>query len=108
MPCGMVALEGVAESLVALSLPDGRDRFLEDVAEHTLFPIFSSTPMSEGGEAAGENITTRSDIGQRIRTSASRPRACAEIADQALHGSRGPRGAKGDPTLLAHALTLLH
>src|SRR5437870_1968967 len=65
MPCRMVALEGVAESLIALSLPDGRDRFLEDVAEDTFFPVFSSASMSEGGEAAGENITTRSDIGQR-------------------------------------------
>ena len=104
----MIALEGVTECLIALTLPDGCDWFLKDVAENSLFPIFFSTSMPKGSEATGENVTTRSDIGQCIGPPASRPGPLTKVADEALQGSGRAGGIESNPALLANLLALLY
>src|SRR5690348_832901 len=92
----MVALEGAAEGFVALAVPDGRDRFLEDVAQDALFFVFAGAAMAERGKTAGEDVAARCDVGQRVGAAASRPGPLAKVADQALHRGRRSCGGEGD------------
>src|SRR5437773_12483466 len=56
MSRGMFTLKGPAKCLIALSLPDGLDRFLENVAQHSLFLVFPRASMAEWRETAREHI----------------------------------------------------
>ena len=66
---GMGALKGLSKGLIALTAPDGLDRFLKDVSEHAFFAILFCASVSKGGKATGEDIAARSDIGQGVGSS---------------------------------------
>jgi hypothetical protein len=48
----MVALESLAECLVAFAVPDGLDWFLENVAQYALFFVLLSTSMAKRSKTA--------------------------------------------------------
>lgn len=80
----MVALEGTAKGLVALTTPDGLDGFLEDVAQYTLLLVLSGALMAKGGKTARQHVAARSDVSERVGTPTTRPGALAKISNQAL------------------------
>src|SRR5437879_3780742 len=63
---GMIALESLAKCLISLTVPDGLNWFLEDVAQYTLLFVLLSTPMPKRSETARKDITTRGNVGQRV------------------------------------------
>src|SRR5438105_4424409 len=104
----MVALEGTAEGLIALAMPDGRNWLLKHIPQHALRLILPGAFMPEGGKTAGEDIAAGGNIGQRIGTTATRPRALTEVPQEAFQRCRGAGSVESNATLFARLLATAH
>src|SRR5437868_4850828 len=102
VPGRMIALECLAKCLIAFTMPDGLDWFLEDVAQHALLFIFFGTSMSKRSETARKYVTTRSNIGQSVGTAAPGPGAIPKIAYEALNRRGGACRVESDTAFLTH------
>ena len=102
VPGRMIALECLAKCLIAFTMPDGLDWFLEDVAQHALLFIFFGTSMSKRSETARKYVTTRSNVGQRVGTAAPGPGAIPKIAHEAFDGCGGACRVESDAPFLTH------
>src|SRR5690242_6248647 len=83
----MIALERLTESVIALAMPDLGNRFLKNIAQYTLFAIFTRCTIAKGREAAGEHIAARGNIRQGIGPVAARPGALTEVACDTFKGT---------------------
>ncbi len=104
----MIALKGLSKGLIALTEPDGLDRFLKDVSEHALLAILLCASVSKGGKATGEDIAARRDIGQAIGSSTARPGTIPKISYEAFQGRSSACSAEGDATLFTRLLTTMY
>src|SRR5256714_15347508 len=95
----MVALKGLSKGLVALTEPDGLDRFLKDVSEHALLAILFCASVSKGGKATGEVIAARSDIGQGVVSNTARPGTIPTISYEAFQRRSTACCTEGNATL---------
>src|SRR5450759_1657605 len=100
VPGRVIALESAAKRFVALTMPDGLNGFLENVADHPLLLVFARASMSEGGKTTREHIAARCNIGQRVGSLAASPGTLAKIAYQAFYGCRGTSCVEEDAAFL--------
>src|SRR5258708_39714921 len=98
----MIALESLAKCLIAFTMPDSLDWFLEDVAQHALLFVLLSTSMHKRSETAREYVTTRGNVGQRVGTAAPGPGAIPKIPYEALDGCGGTCSVGSDAPFLTH------
>ena len=104
VPGRMIALECLAKCLIAFTMPDGLDWFLEDVAQYTLLFVLLSTSMPKRSETARKDITTRGNVGQRVGTTAPGPWAIPKISYEAFDGCGGACRIEGDASFLTYLL----
>ena len=104
----MIALKNPAKCLIPLTMPDSLYRLLKDVPQYTLLLILPGASMPEGRKTTREHIPARSDVGQRVRTSATRPGAIPKIPYQALQGCGGACRIEDYAAFLTHLLTSTH
>jgi len=104
----MIALKGLSKGLIALTGPDGLNRFLKDVSEHALLAVLLCASVSKRGKATGEDIAARSDIGQGIGSSTARPGTIPKFSYEAFQGRSSAGSAEGDATLFTGLLTTMY
>ena len=104
----MIGLKGPSKGLIAFTAPDGLDRFLKDVSEHTFLAILLCASVAKGGKATGEDIAARSDIGQAIGSSTARPGTIPKLSYEAFQGRSSAGCAEGDATLFTGLLTTMY
>src|SRR3984893_11928279 len=104
----MSALKGLSKGLIGFTAPDGLGRFLTDVSEHAFLAILFCASVSKGGKATGEDIAARSDIGQGIGSSTTRPGTIPKFSYEAFQGSSSAGSAEGDATLFTGLLTMMY
>src|SRR5947209_14876033 len=100
----MIALESLAKCLIAFTMPDGLDWFLEDVAQYALLFIFFGTSMSKRSKTAREYVTTRGNVGQSVGTAAPGPGTIPKIPYETLDRRGGACRVESDAPFLTQLL----